>query len=106
MADARLSQHIEKGNEDGLFISSVASSQNLWAIIMDAGTNFSAQVYEVSPQFLRKVYIIVSLIYLKQLPATFMLSLLFLFQQFICCFAQLLILNLCGNNVNCLVWLW
>lgn len=55
MADARLSQHIEKGNEDGLFISSVASCSNLWALIMDAGTGFSAQVYELSPYFLHKV---------------------------------------------------
>ena len=51
----RLSQHIEKGNEDGLFISCVASCSNLWALIMDAGTNFSAQVYELSTHFLHKV---------------------------------------------------
>ena len=51
----RLSQHIEKGNEDGLFISCVASCSNLWALIMDAGTGFSAQVYELSPYFLHKV---------------------------------------------------
>ncbi|KAL5697569.1 Casein kinase 1-like protein hd16 [Ranunculus cassubicifolius] len=57
VADARLSQHIDKGNEDGLFISSVASSQNLWALIMDAGTGFSSQVYELSPQFLHKEWI-------------------------------------------------
>ncbi|CAK7356749.1 unnamed protein product [Dovyalis caffra] len=57
VADARLGQHIEKGNEDGLFISCVASCQNLWAIIMDAGTNYSAQVYELSPFFLRKEWI-------------------------------------------------
>ena len=56
MADARLGQHIEKGNEDGLFISSVASCQNQWAIIMDAGANYSAQVYELSPYFLHKVH--------------------------------------------------
>ena len=56
VADARLGQHIEKGNEVGLFVSSVASYQNLWAIIMDAGTNYSAQVYELSPYFLRKVH--------------------------------------------------
>lgn len=54
MADARLPQHIEKGNKDGLFISSVASCQNLWALIMDAGTGFTAQVYEISPFFLNK----------------------------------------------------
>ncbi|PSS07404.1 Casein kinase 1-like protein [Actinidia chinensis var. chinensis] len=57
VADVRLAQHIEKGNEDGLFISSVASSQNLWALIMDAGTGFTAQVYELSPYFLHKEWI-------------------------------------------------
>ncbi|KAH8514398.1 hypothetical protein H0E87_007290 [Populus deltoides] len=57
VAAARLGQHIEKGNEDGLFISSVASCQNQWAIIMDAGANYSAQVYELSPYFLRKEWI-------------------------------------------------
>ncbi|KAK6914830.1 Protein kinase domain [Dillenia turbinata] len=57
VADARLAQHIEKGNEDGLFISSVASCQNLWALIMDAGTGFNAQVYELSPYFLHKEWI-------------------------------------------------
>ncbi|KAI6682272.1 hypothetical protein NL676_036153 [Syzygium grande] len=57
VADMRLSQHIEKGNEDGLFISSVASCSNLWALIMDAGTGFSAQVYELSPCFLHKEWI-------------------------------------------------
>ncbi|KAB1218513.1 Casein kinase I isoform delta-like [Morella rubra] len=54
VADVRLSQHIDKGNEDGLFISSVASCQNLWALIMDAGTGFTSQVYELSPYFLHK----------------------------------------------------
>ncbi|KAF2302013.1 hypothetical protein GH714_031333 [Hevea brasiliensis] len=57
VADMRLSQHIQKGNEDGLFISSVASSSNLWALIMDAGTGFTAQVYELSPYFLHKEWI-------------------------------------------------
>ncbi|BFG18518.1 hypothetical protein CerSpe_047920 [Prunus speciosa] len=57
VADVRLSQHIEKGNEDGLFISSVASCSNLWALIMDAGTGFSSQVYELSPYFLHKEWI-------------------------------------------------
>ncbi|XP_068313231.1 casein kinase 1-like protein HD16 [Pyrus communis] len=57
VADVRLPQHIEKGNEDGLFISSVASCSNLWALIMDAGTGFSAQVYELSPYFLHKEWI-------------------------------------------------
>ncbi|XP_077209941.1 casein kinase 1-like protein HD16 isoform X2 [Tasmannia lanceolata] len=57
VADARLAQHIDKGNEDRLYISSVASCANLWALIMDAGTGFSAQVYELSPFFLHKEWI-------------------------------------------------
>ncbi|KAG5031136.1 hypothetical protein JHK85_015118 [Glycine max] len=57
VADVRLAQHIDKGNEDGLFISSVASCSNLWALIMDAGTGFTAQVYELSPFFLHKEWI-------------------------------------------------
>ncbi|KAK9149332.1 hypothetical protein Scep_008089 [Stephania cephalantha] len=57
VADARLAQHIEKGNEDGLFISCVASCTNLWAVIMDAGTGFTAQVYQLSDQFLNKEWI-------------------------------------------------
>ncbi|PWA95046.1 hypothetical protein CTI12_AA053750 [Artemisia annua] len=57
VADARLHQHIEKGNEDGLYISCMASSSNLWALIMDAGTGFSAQVYELSSVFLHKDWI-------------------------------------------------
>lgn len=55
MADVRIAQHIEKGNEDGLFISCVSSSSNLWALIMDAGTGFTSQVYELSQSFLHKV---------------------------------------------------
>ncbi|KAL2493143.1 Protein kinase family protein [Abeliophyllum distichum] len=55
--DARVAQHIERGTEDGLFISSVAASQNLWALIMDAGTGFNAQVYDLSPSFLHKEWI-------------------------------------------------
>eukprot|EP00245_Coleochaete_scutata_P006001 TRINITY_DN20102_c0_g1_i1.p1 TRINITY_DN20102_c0_g1~~TRINITY_DN20102_c0_g1_i1.p1 ORF type:complete len:771 (-),score=179.79 TRINITY_DN20102_c0_g1_i1:959-3271(-) len=57
VADARLSQHVEKGNADGLYISSVASCQNLWALIMDAGTGYTAQVYELSHVFLPKDWI-------------------------------------------------
>ncbi|XP_050382028.1 casein kinase 1-like protein HD16 [Argentina anserina] len=57
VADTRLAQHIEKGNEDGLYISSVSSSQNLWALIMDAGTGFSSQVYELAPTCLHKEWI-------------------------------------------------
>lgn len=57
VADARLAQHVEKGNADDLRISCVASSTNLWALIMDAGTGFTSQVYELSPFFLHKVWI-------------------------------------------------
>ncbi|KAL6974384.1 Casein kinase 1-like protein hd16 [Sarracenia purpurea var. burkii] len=55
--DSRLYQHVEKGKEDGLYISCVASSGNLWAVIMDAGTGFTSQVYELSPNFLHKDWI-------------------------------------------------
>ncbi|XVF34812.1 hypothetical protein REPUB_Repub18cG0090700 [Reevesia pubescens] len=55
--DSRLQQHVEKGKEDGLYISCVASSLNLWAIVMDAGTGFTSQVYELSPIFLHKEWI-------------------------------------------------
>ncbi|ONK61371.1 uncharacterized protein A4U43_C08F29200 [Asparagus officinalis] len=57
VADARLAQHVEKGNADDLRISCVASSTNLWALIMDAGTGFTSQVYELSPFFLHKEWI-------------------------------------------------
>lgn len=57
VADSRLHQHIEKGNQDGLYISSVASSANFWALIMDAGTGFCSQVYELSQMFLHKEWI-------------------------------------------------
>ncbi|KAG2600643.1 casein kinase 1-like protein HD16 [Panicum virgatum] len=57
VADSRLVQHIEKGNEDGLFISCITSCSNLWALIMDAGTGFSSQVYELTPHFLHKEWI-------------------------------------------------
>lgn len=57
VADVRLEQHIEKGNEDGLLISCVASCSNLWALIMDAGTGFTAQVYQLSQTFLHKEWI-------------------------------------------------
>ncbi len=55
VANSRVEQHVEKGNDDGLYISSVACCQELWALIMDAGTGFAAQVYNLSQQFLPKV---------------------------------------------------
>ncbi|CAL4974109.1 unnamed protein product [Urochloa decumbens] len=57
VADSRLVPHIEKGNEDGLFISCITSCSNLWALIMDAGTGFTSQVYELTPHFLHKEWI-------------------------------------------------
>lgn len=57
VANTRVEQHVEKGNEDGLHISSVACCQELWALIMDAGTGFNAQVYDLSTQFLPKEWI-------------------------------------------------
>uniref|UniRef100_A0A7I4AAR1 DUF7477 domain-containing protein n=1 Tax=Physcomitrium patens TaxID=3218 RepID=A0A7I4AAR1_PHYPA len=49
--DSRLMEHVEKDNEDGLYISSVASCTNLWALVMDARTRFIAQVHELSHVF-------------------------------------------------------
>lgn len=57
VANTRVEQHVEKGNDDGLYISSVACCQELWALIMDAGTGFAAQVYSLSNQFLPKEWI-------------------------------------------------
>ena len=45
VANTRVEQHVEKGNDDGLYISSVACCTELWALIMDAGTGFAAQVH-------------------------------------------------------------
>ena len=45
VANTRVEQHVEKGNDDGLYISSVACCTELWALIMDAGTGFAAQVW-------------------------------------------------------------
>ncbi|KDD72198.1 hypothetical protein H632_c3713p0, partial [Helicosporidium sp. ATCC 50920] len=54
---ARLAQHVVKGSEDGLCVSMVACFQELWALIMDAGTGYSSQVYELSSSFLPKEWI-------------------------------------------------
>lgn len=64
MADARLAQHVDRGIADGLLISCVASCSNLWALIMDAGTGFTHQVYELSPLFLHKVGSLVLFVFL------------------------------------------
>ncbi|KAK7390722.1 hypothetical protein VNO78_18753 [Psophocarpus tetragonolobus] len=57
VSDARLEQHVERGIADGLLISCVSSCCNLWALIMDAGTGFTAQVYKLSTFFLHKEWI-------------------------------------------------
>ncbi|KAG7623925.1 hypothetical protein AtNW77_Chr3g0158591 [Arabidopsis thaliana] len=57
IANSRLSHHAEKGKRDGLFISCVASEANLWALVMDAGTGFTSQVYKFSSTFLPKDWI-------------------------------------------------
>ena len=43
VANSRIEQHVDKGNDDGLFISSVSCAQELWALIMDAGTGYVSQ---------------------------------------------------------------
>lgn len=58
VANIRISQHVEKGNDDGLYISSVSCAQELWALIMDAGTGYNNQVWELSNQFLPKDWIV------------------------------------------------
>ena len=40
----RLNTHVAKGYAENLHITSVAACGNLWAVIMDAGTRFTAQV--------------------------------------------------------------
>jgi len=57
VAASRVGQHVVKGNDDGLFLSSVACCSELWALIMDAGTGFTAQVYNLSAHFLPKDWI-------------------------------------------------
>jgi serine/threonine protein kinase len=55
--ESRIEQHVRKGIEDGLYISCVCSSINLWALIMDAGTGFTAQLWKLSNSFLPKDWI-------------------------------------------------
>ena len=58
MSGHRLDVHVAKGVTDGLFISSVGCAGELWAVIMDAGTGFTSQVYSVTPNaFLPKEWI-------------------------------------------------
>ncbi len=53
----RLEFHVNKGLADGLYISAVACCGDLWAVIMDAGTNHTAQTWTVEPEFLPKKWV-------------------------------------------------
>eukprot|EP00201_Polytomella_parva_P019379 CAMPEP_0175048876 /NCGR_PEP_ID=MMETSP0052_2-20121109/6434_1 /TAXON_ID=51329 ORGANISM="Polytomella parva, Strain SAG 63-3" /NCGR_SAMPLE_ID=MMETSP0052_2 /ASSEMBLY_ACC=CAM_ASM_000194 /LENGTH=658 /DNA_ID=CAMNT_0016312991 /DNA_START=113 /DNA_END=2090 /DNA_ORIENTATION=+ len=57
VTDSRVSQHVDKGLADGLFVSSVSCCQDLWALVLDVGNGYSAQVYQLCPQFLPKEWI-------------------------------------------------
>lgn len=50
VATNRLLAHVQKGWEDGLYISAVACCNNLWAVVLDAGTEFTQQIYKVRGQ--------------------------------------------------------
>lgn len=59
VSNQRLDVHVAKGFDDHLCISSVCACGDLWAIIMDAGTTYTNQVYKVSPRtFLPKEWIV------------------------------------------------
>ena len=51
VVDMTIAQHIQKGNEDGLFISNMACCSDLWTLILDAGSGFTSQVNKLSPNF-------------------------------------------------------
>ncbi|KAL3746779.1 hypothetical protein ACJRO7_015679 [Eucalyptus globulus] len=48
---------IEEAHADGMYVSSVASRFNLWPVVMDSGTSFTAQVQTISPEFLPQNWI-------------------------------------------------
>lgn len=47
VASNRLAVHVQKGWEELLYISAVSSCNNLWAVIMDAGTGYSHQIFKI-----------------------------------------------------------
>ncbi|XP_078431680.1 casein kinase 1-like protein HD16 [Wolffia australiana] len=49
----QLPHQVSRGLRDGLFVSCVASCDNLWALVMDAGAGFTSQVHELPPYFTR-----------------------------------------------------
>lgn len=58
MTNSRVEQHIKKGLEDGLQVTAVACCQELWALIMDASTDYTDQVFKISNEFLNKDWIL------------------------------------------------
>lgn len=58
MNDADLPLRIEEARADGMYVSSVASRFDLWAVVMDSGTGFTAQVHTISPDFLPQVALV------------------------------------------------
>jgi serine/threonine protein kinase len=57
VAATRIEQHVKRGSNDGLHISCVACCQDLWALILDAGTGYTQQVHFLSLAFLPKEWI-------------------------------------------------
>jgi len=57
VAATRIEQHVKRGSGDGLHISCVACCQDLWALILDAGTGYTQQVHFLSISFLPKEWI-------------------------------------------------
>jgi len=57
VAATRIEQHVKRGSGDGLHISCVACCQDLWALILDAGTGYTTQVHYLSLAFLPKEWI-------------------------------------------------
>ena len=49
---------MQKGWDQDLRISSAASNQNLWALVMDEATGYSEQAYTVSREFLPRTWCI------------------------------------------------
>lgn len=58
VASNRVEQHINKGLEDNLQVTAVACCHDLWALIMDASSEYTDQVFEISTEFLPKEWIL------------------------------------------------
>ncbi|XP_048133651.1 casein kinase 1-like protein HD16 [Rhodamnia argentea] len=55
--DVDLPLCIEEARADGMYVSSVASHLDLWAVVMDSGTGFTDQVHTIAPDFLPQGWI-------------------------------------------------